>query len=152
MAGSNLQMDTLNVYLIGNNPIELGDVHEKLRSVKEVNYVAEIGFEIRHLIRKVSKFNPACILIDDNLGQHQFAQLMKKLADNRVTRNIPIAILKSSNREFLINKADDFVLKQSLTADRLSKSIRNSIRLRKMKVALTRQYKSKKKSLISWAN
>ena len=152
MAGSNVKSDTLNVYLIGNNPIELSDVHQKLNSVKDVKFVAEIGFEIRDLVRNIQKFNPACILVDDNLGKQKFASLLQKLGKRAVTRNIPIAVLKSSNTELYPNTADDFLLKSNVTGDRLTKAIRNSIRLRKMKVSIGRKYYKSKRSLVKWLN
>ena len=63
---SNSSHQPLHVLVVGNNPIEMGSVLEKLHRVKKRKVVTEIAFDIRSTIERLSTFNPNFILIDDN--------------------------------------------------------------------------------------
>lgn len=143
--------DHINVYLIGNNPIELGAVYDKLKAIKSKKYRAEIGFELRGIYRKIAKFNPACILIDDNMEKLRLRKLIKRLANHNDTRDIPITVLKTSNyREGFIEEAQEYVLKESLTSERLSKTIASSIRLKAMQTYLSKTYRKRKSQFLGF--
>lgn len=143
--------DHINVYLIGNNPIELGAVYEKLKAIKSKSYKAEIGFDLKNLFRKISKFNPACILIDDNVEKIKLRKLIKRLSNHNRTRDIPITIIKNSNyREALVEDAQEYILKESLTSERLSKTIASSIKLKKMQIYLYKTYRKSKSQFLGF--
>ena len=143
--------DHINVYLIGNNPIELGAIYDKLKSVKSKKYKAEIGFDLKNIYKKITRFNPACILIDDNLEKLRLRKLIKRLANHNSTKDIPITILKNSNyQEASIEDAQEYVLKESLTSERLSKTIANSIRLKRMQSYLYKTYRKRKNQFLGF--
>lgn len=150
MIAGNNNIEPINVFLIGNNPIELSNIYEKLKEIRNKTYQTEIGFELRGLFKKIMKFNPACILIDDNVERSYMKKLTLKLASNRHTKDIPITILKNSNRDSYITNAEEFLLKDSVTSELLSRSIGNSIRLKKMRTRISLMYKKRKSQVKRW--
>lgn len=124
--------------------MELSSLYDKLKGIKGGSFKAEIGFDLKKVLRRIMHFNPGCILIDDNLGKSQLKKLMKRLTTNRKTRDIPITILKNSNTGYSVENAQDFLLKDAVTADILRSSIINSMKLKRMQVYLTKTYRKSK--------
>src|SRR5688572_19312830 len=89
--------NSLNVLLIGNNPMEMGNVLEKLNQVRTQKIITEIAFDFKSILHRLINFNPNFIFIDDNIGRIELQLTIKQLASNRKTKDIPITILKSSN-------------------------------------------------------
>lgn len=140
--------DTVNIFLIGNNPTDLGWIYKMLKSIKNRTFRTEIHFDLSNVLKKISQFNPACILIDDNLERLKLIKLVRHLNNHVRTRHIPITVIKNSNyNEASIQEAQDFLLKDSLTSDTLDRSIFNSIRFKRMQRYLTVNYKQKKNKL-----
>lgn len=140
--------DPVNILLIGNNPSELGGIYNLLKSIKNRTFRTEIQFDLSNIFRRISRFNPACILIDDNLERLKLIKLVRSLNRHVRTRDIPITVIKNSNySEPPIQEAQDFLLKESLTSEALDKSIFNSIRFKRMQRYLTVNYKQKKSKL-----
>ncbi|MEQ8925140.1 MAG: hypothetical protein RLO81_04965 [Fulvivirga sp.] len=138
----------INVFLIGNNPIELSSVYTQLKQIKSRVVNAEIGFELSGLLKKIKKFKPACILIDDNVERLQIKKILRKLTQNSDTRNIPITVLKNSNYNEGYCEAQDYLLKANLTSEKLSHSILNSIRFKKMHLYMLKKYRKNKSRLL----
>lgn len=152
MLSTKNKIDSDSIFLIGNNPIELSNIYDKLKGIRTKTYQTEIVFELAGLFRKIRQFDPACIFIDDNVERSYLKKLMTRLSRNRYTREIPIAILKNDNKDTSIDNADDYLLKADITTESLSRSIINSMRARKMKLKLAKVYKSKKSMVKSWFN
>ena len=143
--------ESINIYMIGNNPIELSTIYDKLKSIKTKTYHAEIGFDLKRAYKKIMQFNPACILIDDNLEKDYLRNLLRKLSRGARTRNIPITIIKNSNySSAYLGDVQEFLLKDSITSEGLSSSISNSIRLRAMQKYLYTKYKKKQSQFLSF--
>lgn len=140
---------SINVFLIGNNPIELSSVYEKLQNIKSNIFNAEIGFEFDGLFNRIKRFNPSCILIDDNIERVKIKKLLKKLTHNSLTKNIPVTVLKNSNYKEGFSEAQDYLLKEDLTSEKLSRSILNSIRFRRMQLFVVKKYRKNKSLLLS---
>src|SRR5688500_7788808 len=87
----------LNVLLIGNNPMEMGTVLDKLNQVRSQKITTEIAFDLRSILQRLVRFNPNFIFIDDNIGRAEMQQAVKELESNGKTKDIPITVLKSSN-------------------------------------------------------
>ncbi|QSE98155.1 hypothetical protein [Fulvivirga lutea] len=138
----------INVFLIGNNPIELSSVYTQLKQIKSSVVNAEIGFELSGLFRKIRKFKPSCILIDDNVEKIKIKKILKKLTQNSDTRDIPITVLKNSNYSEGYSEAQDYLLKENLTSEKLSRSILNSIRFKKMHLYMIKKYRKNKSRLL----
>ena len=145
--------DSINVYLIGNNPVELGAVYDKLKAIKSRTFNAEIDFDLKNIFSKIARYNPACILIDDNLEKLKLKKLIKRLSRHNSTKNIPITILKNSNyKEASIEEAQEYILKESITSDRLSITILNSIKLKRMQTYLYKTYRKRKSQFLGFLN
>ena len=43
-------LDPINILLIGNNPIEMGSVLEKLKQVRGQRIITEIAFDLRSIL------------------------------------------------------------------------------------------------------
>ncbi|UII22552.1 hypothetical protein [Fulvivirga ligni] len=140
--------ESLNVFLVGNNPIELGDIYEKLKKIKNKSYNAEIGFDIKGLYKKILHSKPSCILIDDNFDKTYLKTLVKRLASSIKTKHIPITIIKNSNyTETYLGHAQEFILKEGLTSEALSISILNAIRFKSMHAYINDKYEKSKSKL-----
>ena len=50
--------DTMNVLLVGNNPIELSGVLEKLRQVRGQRIATEIAFDVKSILQRLLRFQP----------------------------------------------------------------------------------------------
>ncbi|HNP19565.1 MAG TPA: hypothetical protein PKL31_14095 [Fulvivirga sp.] len=139
--------ESINVFLIGNNPIELGSIYNKLKDIKNRTFKTEISFNIKGILAKIRKFRPSCILIDDNLERLYIKKLLKSLASNNRTKNIPITVIKNSNYKEGFSHAQEYVLKDSLTSESLSISIHNSIKLKAMQTYLMKKIKKNKSKI-----
>ena len=101
-----------NVFLIGNNPQEMSLMETNLSKFNEINFIAEVGFDLRRSINRVFKTNPSYILLDDCYPVKQLKKFIKRIRQNSKTQNTPIAILKSSNKHHLrVDDIQDFFLK-----------------------------------------
>lgn len=140
-------LNPLNVLLIGNNPIELGTVLEKLKQVRNRKIITEIAFDLRSILERLISFDPNFIFIDDNIGRKELQETMKQLSSNRKTKDIPITVLKSSNYQEAFGASGilDYLLKQNLSADALYNTVKNSLRFRTTQRYLHNIYKKRLK-------
>ncbi len=145
----NSSYEPINVLLIGNNPIELGPVLEKLRQVRSRKVVSEIAFDLPTITERLLKFRPNFILIDDNIGRAQLAEVVGKLSSNRRTRGIPITVLKNNNySEALASiNVQDYLLKQNLTTEALYNTIKSTLRFRRTQELLNKAFSTRKSLL-----
>jgi len=141
--------NAINVFIIGNNPIELSTVYERLRSIKNKTFNTEVGFELKGLYKKIMKFRPACIVIDDNIEKTYLLKLITRLKNNKQTSSIPITIIKNKNAEGSVEFAEDYILKDNITDEVLSRSILNSIKFSKIRSYLKAQYRKKKRKVLA---
>ena len=143
--------DSLNLLLMGNNPIELSSILGKIKDSQNKGIITEIAFDIKSLLDRLLNFTPNYIVIDDNIGRKELHEALNELHQNRKTRNIPVTVLKNSNYEESNSAPSvlDYLLKQNLSAESLFSSIRNSLRFRKTQLYLYKAYKNRKKHLES---
>src|SRR5690606_32201798 len=89
--------ERLNLLLIGNNPIEMGYVIEKIQEVQlpESKIAIEIAFDLKTLLERLSNFKPAFVIIDDNIGKAELLEMVLTLSQNRKTKDIPVTVLKN---------------------------------------------------------
>jgi DNA-binding response OmpR family regulator len=139
--------NSLNVLLIGNNPMELGTVLDKLKEVRAQKIITEIAFDLRSILERLMRFNPNFIFIDDNIGRLELAETLKQLSSNRKTKDVPITVLKSSNYHEALGASSvlDYLLKQNLSADALYNTVKNSLRFRRTQRYLYKIYQKRKR-------
>ena len=143
-------LDPINILLIGNNPMEMGSVLEKLKQVRGQKIITEIAFDLRSILQRLMRFNPNFIFIDDNIGKNELMETVKSLSANRKTKDIPITVLKNSNyHESLASSSIlDYLLKQNLSPEDLYKTVKNSLRFRRTQLYLYQAYKKRKDQLL----
>ena len=143
-------LDPINILLIGNNPIEMGSVLEKLKQVRGQRIITEIAFDLRSILERLMRFNPNFIFIDDNIGKNELMVTVMSLSANKKTKDIPITVLKNSNyHESLVTSSIlDYLLKQNLSPEDLYKTVKNSLRFRKTQLYLYQAYKKRKDQLL----
>ena len=143
-------LDPINILLIGNNPIEMGSVLEKLKQVRGQRIITEIAFDLRSILQRLMRFNPNFIFIDDNIGKNELMETVKSLSSNKKTKDVPITVLKNSNyHESLASSSIlDYLLKQNLSPEDLYKTVKNSLRFRRTQLYLYQAYKKRKDQLL----
>ena len=138
---------TIKVLLIGNNPLEMSSVYQKMKSLRDKRYITDFCFDVKDSLSKILKFDATCILVDDTLHIHQLKKLIGLINNNFSTRHIPITLLKSNYRSEVFSAGiQDFILKDNLTTEALSKAILNAIKFRKTRSYLFQSYKFGKKN------
>lgn len=154
MKSSALTTESLRILLIGNNPIEMGSVLDKLKEVRTQKIVTEIAFDLRSILERLLRFDPNFIFIDDNIGRTELEQTIKQLSSNRKTKDIPITVLKTSNYREAMGASSilDYLLKQNLSADALYNTMKNSLRFRKTQRFLLMAYEKRKIALLKLAH
>lgn len=141
-------VESLQILVVGNNPIELSKMVGKLESAVGQKIVIEIAFDAQSILERLSKFNPSYILIDDNIGRDELKRVVTKLTTDRKTKNIPITVLKNSNyHEAISTGVMDFMLKENLTSEALYRVMRNSLKFKQTQLYLYQAYKRRKGQL-----
>lgn len=143
--------NTVNVLLVGNNPIEMGSILEKLKQVRGQRIVTEIAFDLKSILERLLRFQPNFILIDDNIGRQELAETVNTLSTNRSTKDVPITVLKNSNYSEALGSASilDYLLKQNLSADDLYKTLKNTLRFRQTQRYLYNAYQKRRGQLLT---
>lgn len=129
--------DKFNLLLVGNNPIELSALTNKVKYMAEKNVITEIAFDIKSLFERLVNFKPNSIVIDDNIGKHSVIEAIRALAQNRKTRDIPVTLLKNSNyQESLVSSSSvlDYMLKQNFSSESLWRGLQNAIKIKRTQV------------------
>jgi CheY-like chemotaxis protein len=144
-------VEPLQVLLIGNNPMEMGAVLDKLKQIRTQRVVTEIAFDLKGIVERLLRFRPNFIFIDDNLGRPALLETVKALSSNRWTKDTPIAVLKTSNYHESLGASSifDYLLKQNLSTEQLYKTLTSSLHLRRTQLYLHQAYKKRKRQLLS---
>jgi len=133
--------DRYNVFLIGNNPQEMSSMENDLSKYHKMDFIADVGFDLRDSLSEVFKHRPSYILLDDCYPVIQIKKFIRRIRNNRKTEGIPIALLKSSNKYVRVDGIQDFFLKDNFSAERLFYAIRNSRKIRRTQIVLYKSYK-----------
>jgi PleD family two-component response regulator len=140
--------DILKLLVVGNNPIELGKVLEKIENIDRKKDV-RIAFDFQSTVDRLSNFKPDFILIDDNIGKAELRHAVDELISDRRTRNIPITVLKNSNyREAISTGVMDYILKENLSGESICRALSNSLKVKKTQLYLYNSYKKRKGQLM----
>ena len=147
MAKSDNLKDRWKVLVVGNNPIELGHVFDRLHGIQGKAISTEMAFDLQSILQRLARFRPQHILIDDNIGRSAL-QAMVGMLRNRWTRNVPITILKNSNYQEAISAGVmNYVLKDNLTSELLYRELLNSLRFLETQRYWDKAYKKRKGQL-----
>lgn len=142
--------ESVQILLIGNNPIEMSTMLSTIANVPGRKIITEIAFDVKSSWERLLKFQPNFILIDDNIGKAELSHAVDSLTHHEKTRHVPITVLKNSNYEEAVVSADilDYLLKKNLTAESLYSTIKNTLKFRRTRQFLMEAY-TKRKGLLS---
>ncbi|GAB3330777.1 hypothetical protein GCM10027429_08550 [Marivirga atlantica] len=132
----------LKVLLVGNNPIEMSKIYDQLKSLKERIAKIDISFDDRETLAYVNSHKPNCILIDDNYGSSPIKKLMTSLK-NVKNNSASLTLLKTKNTTELLVGFQEYLMKESITADRLYSSLKNGLKFRKTRAYLKDKFSAK---------
>ena len=140
------QIKPLYLLLIGNNPIEMGDILLKIQQFPGKEIKTEIAFDLKSMQERLNSFAPDFIIIDDNIGKEPLAAMVASLINDKRTKASSITILKNSNyTESSVSVSIlDYLLKQNFSIERLVNTIKNSLKIRRAQSFFS-QHKSKSK-------
>ncbi len=135
-----------NVLMVGNNPKELANFYINLIKFDKINYLTDVSFDLKESMGVILKRKPNYILLDDSYPVKQIRKFIKRIRNNNKTQDIPVGILKSSNKShILVDGIQDFFLKDNFSGERLFYSIKNSRKIRRTQIILYRTYKKSRK-------
>ncbi len=138
--------DGINVLLVGNNPIEMSALYEGLQNLKGKITKVSTSFSDEDTLKKIASDSPNCIIIDDNLGLKSLKILIDKI--NQLGKDaITITLLKTKNTQEVIYGVQEYLLKESITPERIYNSLKNAIKFRKTQKYLKVKYYTGKKRL-----
>jgi CheY-like chemotaxis protein len=141
--------ENLNVLVVGNNPIELSRVFDKLNKIQGKNIITEIAFDLKSIVERLIKFQPQYILIDDNIGRAELKSTIAALLKRRKTKDIPITVLKNSNyHEAISVGVMNYILKENLSGESLHTALQNSEKFKKTQLYLLNAYRKRKGQLL----
>lgn len=120
-------------------------MENNLSKYHKMDFIANVGFDLRDSLTAVLKQKPNYILLDDCYPVVQVKKFIQRIRNNRQTEEIPIALLKSSNRYVRIEGIQDFFLKDNFSAERLFYAIRNSRKIRRTQILIYRSYKKSRR-------
>lgn len=142
------QVEVLRLLVVGNNPIELSKILDKIEKIDRQKEV-KIAFDFHSILDRLHNFTPDFILIDDNIGRPELRHVVDELLGERRTKNIPIMILKNSNyHEAISSGVMDFILKENLSPESIYRALRNTLKIRKTQLYLYNSYKKRKGQLM----
>jgi CheY-like chemotaxis protein len=142
--------ETLNILLVGNNPIEMGKVLDNLQQVRGQRIITEIAFDLKSILERLIRFNPNFIFIDDNIGRSELLDTVNSLSRNKKTQDIPITVLKNSNYHEALGSSSilDYLLKQNLSPEMLYNTLKNSLKVKRTQLYLYQAYQRRKNLLL----
>jgi CheY-like chemotaxis protein len=140
---------TLKILVVGNNPIDLSKMLTRIQKINDRNVVTDIAFDMQSILQRLGTFHPDFILLDDNIGRPALKEIVRALHNERVTREIPITVIKNSNySEAISGGVMDYILKETLTGESLYRALANSLKVRKTQLFLYEAYKKRKGQLM----
>jgi len=144
--------DKWKVLVVGNNPIELGHVFDRLQGITDKIIQTEMAFYLKSILERLIFFRPQHIIIDDNIGRSELQIMVSRLHDKR-TRHVPITILKNSNYHETIGAGVmNFFLKKNLTSDLLYRELLNSLRFLESQRYWHKAFRKRRNQLSSFFN
>jgi len=142
---------TLRVLLVGNNPMFLGKLYQKLKALKNHTFIIDFSFDFKESLMKAFRLRPSVILVDDAVGKGVVRGFIDRINSDRRTRDIPITLLKTSNyRQVVTSGVQDFLLKENLSPERLYHSIMNAVKFKRTARLLKIARRKKERQISRW--
>lgn len=120
--------DVTKVLIIGNNPLELAEIYDKLSNSRRKYYMVDVTFSLKDGSQRVLKNNPDVILLDDNLEYQDMKSFTREIKSNQKFSHLKIILMKSSNHKYvLLEQVEDYLLKNAINTEMLDNVISNQM-------------------------
>ncbi len=118
--------EVTKVLIIGNNPLELAEIYDKLSNSRKKYYMVDVSFNLKDGKHRTFKNNPDVILLDDNLDYKGMSDFTSMIKSNPKFINLKFILMKTSNQKYiLLDQVEDYLLKPAINTDILDKVISN---------------------------
>ena len=136
------RLEPYTILLVGNNPMVLSSLHDKVRKYRHRSLKTTFLFDLSKLTTYIKKLHPAAIFIDDSLNMREVRRTIFRLHNHKNTAHIPVTLIKSSNFTNYPNlEADDYLLRDNLNPASMYQSVVNGRRFRKTRIYLKKMYR-----------
>jgi DNA-binding NarL/FixJ family response regulator len=136
----------INVLLVGNNPIEMSIVYEKLFDLKDKIKRIETAFSQADMLNKIHLTHPNCIILDDNLGLNPLKAIIRNI--NELSKEaISITLLKTHNKQEVTSGVQEYILKDGIDSIRIYNALRNALKFKKTQQFFRIKYFSGKRNI-----
>lgn len=133
---SSAKIKSIKVLLVGNNPLELGQCCRSLINYRTKKFNIETAFSAEECFRKVLKFKPAIIILDDSVGFMNMIEITEKLNKDTRFTTIPVIVIKNSNYHHatLNEGVDEFIMLDRVLGGELPHLVLETIFNKRIKV------------------
>ncbi|ADR21407.1 hypothetical protein MATR_09640 [Marivirga tractuosa] len=136
----------INVLLVGNNPIEMSFIYEKLYDLKHKIKNIETAFSHEDMLKKINIMHPNCLLLDDNIGLNPLKAIVNSV-NQLGTEAISITLLKSHNRQEITSGVQGYLMKEGVDGIKIYNALRNALKFKKTQQFFRIKYYSGKRSI-----
>ena len=135
VGSAKLKFSTVNLLLVGNNPLELAHCSQLLAGFKKRKFRIETAFNTEECFKMSAKLKPDAIILDDSVGFMNLMEITEKLYKDSRYHHIPVIILKNDNyyHAGISDNAVEFLLKENLEAEGLPEKVLAAINNQKVK-------------------
>jgi PleD family two-component response regulator len=121
----------IKIILFGNNPGELGTICQHLKTSRR-RFEVEAIFKTNNFLRKVNKYQPDCILLDESSNQELVKEILDIISTDYRTSKLPITILRRENSPKIYYSAvQTYLIKEKMTKEGITDAILKSIKSKK---------------------
>jgi chemotaxis response regulator CheB len=136
----------INVLLVGNNPLEMSLVYEKIFDLKDKIKRIETAFSQADMLNKIHLTHPNCILLDDNMGIKPLKSIVKTV--NALSKEaISITLLKTQNKQEVTSGVHEYLMKEGIESARIYRALINALRFKKAHQFFKIKYYSGRQSI-----
>lgn len=121
----------IKIILFGNNPGELGSIYQQLKTSRR-RFEVEAIFNTQNILKKINKFQPDCILLDESSNQELVKEILDIVSTDFRTSKLPITILRNENSPKIYYSAvQTYLIKEKMTKEGITEAILKSIKTKK---------------------
>jgi response regulator of citrate/malate metabolism len=136
----------ISVLLVGNNPIEMSFLYEKLSLLKSKISKIDTAFTQEDVLKKIFLMNPNCLLLDDNIGIKTLKAIIQNV--NAINKGmISITLIKTNNKQEVTSGVQEYLMKKDLDSTKIYHALKNALRFKKTQQFLKIKYYSGKKNI-----
>jgi chemotaxis response regulator CheB len=120
----------LSVLLVGNNPMEMSVVYEKLFDLQDKIKRIDTAFSPADMLNKIHLSKPNCILLDGSMGINPLKKIVS-IVNELSDKMISITLLKTHNRQELTSGVHEYVMRDGIDSNRIYKALKHALKFKK---------------------